>query len=287
MNYTTLFTDFEDLRRYAEGLQADTPYEELHPSLRTAGAEIVRIITAPVYSAIAAFASDQAASQEQLHALDLLKTAMAAGAQFRYQVFQNVKRNGSEQSLYKYQHEELKEHYQSAYWTALDSLLEWLDANGTTGGWSQSEGYRTRQALPVKSAAEFNRYYGIDGSCLFFSKIIYILRQTWSGTVLPVVRGSLEDDAVMEAARTALCYLTMAKAVMQFDIAELPRSIRWDYSHEFTRGSQTQERARLHNELRSQGQAALDKAQGLIRASSGLAAVHNHNRESDKFYSTL
>lgn len=287
MKYTDLFTNFADLSKYAEGLTADTPYEELHPSIRTTGAEIVKLISQPVYEAIAAFATKTDATDQEKEALDLLRTAMAAGAQYRFAIFSAVKKNGSDASLYKYQHEELKDHYQSAYWTALDGLLAWLDGNTGTGNYSTSAQYKERQALPVKSASEFNRYYGIDSSCLFYSKVLFLIRQIWASKIAPAVGGHTDNEEIMEAAKTALCYSVMAKAVMQFDVTELPRSIRWDYNHEFTKGSQMQERARLAADLTAQADASLDAIENLKKAEAGGDVVKNHNREGNKFYSTI
>lgn len=39
---------------------------------------------------------------------------------------------------------------------------------------------------------------------------------------------------MMELAKQALCYKVMALAVMQFDVTELPRAIRYDDSHEYS-----------------------------------------------------
>jgi len=287
MNFTDLFANYAALRQYAEGLTADIPYEDFAPSIKTTGAEIVKIITAPVYIAIAGYAVLTTPTDDQAQALDLLRTAMASGAQYRYQIFSAVKKNGSDASLYKYQHEEIKDHYHQAYWAAIDALLDWLDDNPTTGGYNTTAEYTSRQQLPVKSASEFNRYYGIDSSSLFYSKVLFLLRQIWNGRISPMVAAHTSDSAIMEAARTALCYATMAQAVMQFDVTELPRSIRWDYNHEYTKSSQMQERTRLYNELNAHAEENLQTIQSIIKSAATGDVIENHNRESQKFYSTI
>ena len=208
MKFTDLFADFGDFSKYVDGLTADTTYDQLTASINTVGMDIIKIITADAYIAIAESEDD---------CKELLKTAVAAGTMLKYQIFNSVKKNGSEASMYKYQHEELKEHYASAYWKAMDALLDWLDANPETGGYSDTLEYRDRQQLPVKSAAEFNRYYGIDNSALFFSKVLFLLRHCWYGKIKTMVGAHQDDETIMEHAKTALCYMTMAKAVMQFD----------------------------------------------------------------------
>lgn len=273
MNYTTIFTDLEDFRSYADGVQADTAYRQLHPSLRATGAEMEKIIPSAVIEAVA---SDTAGSE-------LLKTALANGALYRYQIFLSVKRNGSDASLYKYQHEELKDNYCEAYWKAMDALLDWLDAHPDTGNWQETGDYTARQALPVKNAEEFHYYFGINRSSCFYAKVLYLIRECWKG-IASAVRGHEDNEAVMDAAKRALCYAVMAKVVKRFDVTEFPRSIRWDYNHEYTKGSSVQNRDRLFNELTAESQASLDEVAAQIRRLSGSDTVADTNEESNKHF---
>lgn len=273
MNYTTIFTDLEDFRSYADGVQADTAYRQLHPSLRATGSEMEKIIPSAVIEAVA---SDTAGSE-------LLKTALANGALYRYQIFLSVKRNGSDASLYKYQHEELKDNYCEAYWKAMDALLDWLDAHPDTGNWQDTGDYTARQALPVKNAEEFHYYFGINRSSCFYAKVLYLIRECWKG-IASAVRGHEDNEAVMDAAKRALCYAVMAKVVKRFDVTEFPRSIRWDYNHEYTKGSSVQNRDRLFNELTAESQASLDEVAAQIRRLSGSDTVADTNEESNKHF---
>ena len=273
MNYTTIFTDLEDFRSYADGVQADTAYRQLHPSLRATGSEMEKIIPSAVIEAVA---SDTAGAE-------LLKTALANGALYRYQIFLSVKRNGSDASLYKYQHEELKDNYCEAYWKAMDALLDWLDAHPDTGNWQDTGDYTARQALPVKNAEEFHYYFGINRSSCFYAKVLYLIRECWKG-IASAVRGHEDNEAVMDAAKRALCYAVMAKVVKRFDVTEFPRSIRWDYNHEYTKGSSVQNRDRLFNELTAESQASLDEVAAQIRRLSGSDTVADTNEESNKHF---
>jgi len=273
MKYTTIFTDLEDFRSYADGVQADTAYRQLHPSLRATGAEMEKIIPAAVLEAV----------KEDQDGSELLKTALANGALYRYQIFLAVKRNGSDASLYKYQHEELKDTYAEAYWKAMDALLDWLDANPSTGDWDQTDDYTARQALPVRNAEEFHYYFGINRSSCFYAKVLYLIRECWKG-ISASVRGHEEDENVMDAAKRALCYAVMAKVVKRFDVTEFPRSLRWDYNHEYTKGSSVQNRDRLYNELTAESEAALDEVAALIRRLTGSDTVADTNEESNKHF---
>ena len=111
MTFTDLFSSITDFRSYAEGLQADTTYAQLMPSIRSAGAEIIKIITAGAYIAISAGTAyiiknesgeatgDTIPETDIQEAKELLKTAVATRALYAYQIFNTVKKNGSDASL--------------------------------------------------------------------------------------------------------------------------------------------------------------------------------------------
>lgn len=284
MNYTTIFTNLDDFRSYADGLQADTAYRQLHPSIRSTAMEMEKIITKNAFNAIAAAGAN--AEEALQDGKTLLKTALAAGTLYRYQIFASTKRNGSDAALYKYQHEELKDSYLENYWKAMDELLDWLDANASTGSWNQSADYTARQALPVRSAEEFHHYFGINRSSCFYHKVLYLLRDVWKG-LSTRIKGFENDDAVMDAAKKALCYRVIAKVVKTFDLTEFPRSIRFDYNHEYTRGSSPAAREQLYNSLTAEAQLAEAEIEALQRRANEGDATGNTNEESDKFYLSI
>ena len=276
MKYTDLFADITDFRTYAEGLQNDTTYLQLMPAIRAAGSEVSAIITHDVYAAISS-------AVDMDEPLELLRTAVATLALYKYQIFSSVKKNGSDASLYKYQHEELKDFYIDAHWKAVDALLDWLDANPTTGGFDQTPAYADRQSLPLKNALQFDRYFGINRSSYFFSKVQYLIRQCW-GKILPKVRNYQDNEDIMEHARRALCYMVMARVVMQFDVTEFPRSLRWDYNHEYTHGSSVPDRGRLAGELSGTADAEMAAIDTAIRLQGAGSVETDHNREENKFF---
>ena len=191
-----LFTDLNDFQKYTDGLTADTTYAQLGPSITTiVNATVLPMVTAQVYIALAnATAPEDGDTEEEkavktatLEGKELLKTAVAAGAMLQYQIFASVKKNGSDGSLYKYQHEEIKDHYREALWGAMDQLLELLDENPSIGDFEKTDEYKDRQQLPVKNAKEFDRYYGIGASSFFYHKVLFLLRQVWRSDVKPLL----------------------------------------------------------------------------------------------------
>ena len=72
---------------------------------------------------------------------------------------------------------------------------------------------------------------------------------------------------------------------MKFDVTELPRSIRYDYNHEYTKGTSMQSRDRLYGDLMSQVNAWNESIENLVQIQKGATAIcMNTNEESDKFY---
>lgn len=284
MDPITIFTNIDSFRSYTEGLTADTTLEQLAPSIRTVAGDIKAVVTPEVFEAVAGFG--QTATDDQKEALRLLRTALASGAMYKYAIFAATKKNGSDASLYKYQHEEIKEHYVEAYCRAMDELLDWLDANDTAN-FHESDQYKGRQELPLKNAREFNRYYGIDNSSFFYSKVLFLIRSCWQFRVKPLLSPVAErnTDKVMDLARHILAYRVIAAAVLQFDKTELPRSIRWDFNHEYTKGSDMQSRDKLAAQLLGQVGTWEESLDLLLKAGDGATAIpSDHNEEGNKFF---
>lgn len=278
MNPTALFKDIADFRKYCDGLQADTEYRQLIPSIRSTASAISGIIGGRTLLAISELS-------EGSEGLEYLKTAVATGTLYRYQIFDSVKKNGSDASMYKYQHEEIKEHHISAHWLAMDELLTWLDSNPETGGYNESKTYRERQELPIKNAEEFDYYYGIDRSAYFFSKVQFLIRSVWQHKIKPMISGLEVNEELQDLINRSLCYQVVAEAVMKFDVTELPRSIRYDYNHEYTRGTSMQNRDKLYGDLMSQVSAWNESIENLVQIQKGATAIHmNINDENNKFY---
>ena len=296
MKPTDLFTDLNDFQKYTDGLTADTTYAQLGPSITTVvNATVLPMVTAQVYIALADAAApeegdteeEKAAKERALEGKELLKTAVAAGAMLQYQIFASVKKNGGEGSLYKYQHEEIKDHYREALWSAMDQLLELLDENPSIGDFEKTDEYKERQELPVKNAREFDRYYGIGASSFFYHKVLFLIRQVWRSDVKPLLPKEPTEE-MTELAKEALCYKVVARAVMQFDVTELPRAIRWDYNHEYTKGSDPQTRSSLYAQLIARFNSDAATLENLKRSASGATAVGmNNNREENKYYGVL
>ena len=185
----------------------------------------------------------------------------------------------------------LKDEYISQFWAAMDTLLLWLDENPETGGYSSGVLYQERKTMPVHDALEFDHYYGIDRSPYFYSKVLFLMRKIVKENILPRTGdlSKIEDASLLDRIRRCLCWHVMAEAVMKFDLTELPRSTRWDLTHEFTKtGSQMQVREKLYSNLMSEVDGWYTDIEEAVRLMRGAAdRVANSNEERNKYYATI
>lgn len=278
-----VFSDTDELRRYVQGVDGTMSLETLQPAFTLARKAVADTVGGTVFDALAA--------EQDAPVYQAMRTAVANYAMFKHLIFWATSRGNTDQQIYKYQYEEIKDEYITQFWAAMDTLLLWLDENPETGGYDQSGLYRERQAMPVRDALEFDRYYGIDRSPYFYSKVLFLMRKIVQENILPRTGdlSKIEDESLLERIRRCLCWHVMAEAVMKFDLTELPRSTRWDLTHEFTKtGSQMQVREKLYASLMSEVEGWYTDIEEAIRLMRGPSdRVANSNEERNKYYATL
>lgn len=222
------FTDISELSEYAPGVDSSIELITLKPSFRTSRQKITEMVTLPVW--------EKVAEERTEELFENFLSAIANRMMYEHSIFLAVAKNAGEQKLYKYQHEEIKDIYVSNFWTAMNNILQYLDSHPDYAEWKDSKHYKDRQNLIIKSAEEFDHYYAIDSSPYFYYKVQFLIRKIYSDEIKSRVKKiSLlqEDSEFASKVKRALCYNVMAEAVMTFDLTELPRSIRYDFNHEY------------------------------------------------------
>lgn len=278
-----IFSDTDELRIYVQGVDGTMSLETLQPAFTLARKAVVDTVGETVFNALA--------EEQSAPVYEAIRMAIANYTMFKHLIFWSTSRGNTDQQIYKYQYEEIKDEYITQFWAAMDTILLWLDGNPETGGYNQSELYKERQAMPVRDALEFDRYYGIDRSPYFYSKVLFLMRKIVQENILPRTGdlSKIEDTSLLERIRRCLCWHVMAEAVMKFDLTELPRSTRWDLTHEFAKtGSQMQVREKLYANLMSEVNAWYTDIEEAVRLMKGPSdRVANSNEERNKFYATL
>jgi len=277
------FTDIDDFRKYVTGVEASLRFEELFPSITAAKKKIISTIGKARWDALKELDPEN-------EAYLAMKTAIANCAMDKYLIFWSTSRNTSEQKLFKYQYNELKDGYITEFWAAMDVVIDSLDTSGLAD-WKTSPEYKERQELIIKSAHEFNYYFQIDDSSYFFSKIMFLLRKVSEDNLKSRV-GEISDatpPALLKKIKRALCYEVISQAVMLFDITELPKSLRNDITHEFTKsGSMVQVREKISANLMVDVEKYYAEIENERAISSGnLGVIVNRNEEKNSFYSTM
>jgi len=276
------FDNIDDFRSYVPGVDAALGFDSIYPSFLLTRSKIIDVVTKAVYDEI--LKPDTPADL-----LNRMKSAIASYTMYKYKIFDAVSKNSSDQKLYKYQYEEIKDEYITMYWAAMDDLLSYLDSNTEFADWKDSAQYKERSKLPIKDAKEFNYYFAIDNSPYFFSKIQFLIRKINDDQIIPrvgILSGITDNDKLVDKCKRALCHHVMAQAAMLFDITELPKSIRNDVAHEFTKGgSAVQVREKLSSSLMVDvDKYYLDIERAKAVSKGVITSVVNQNREDDKIY---
>lgn len=286
MNTIDFFDSIDEFRSFAPGVDGSLLLESLYPSFLPTRTKIQDVITLEVYDAIKA--DSEAENSAHMPAVMAIKSAVSNYTMYKYLIFDAVSKNGSEQKLYKYQLEEIREEYITLFWASMDELLRYLSSNPDLGNWKDSDQCKQLMELPIKNAKEFNSYFGIDNSPYFFSKIQFLIKKINQDQIIPRIGdiSLLRNEKLKDKCKRALCSHVMAEAAMLFDITELPKSIRNDVAHEFTKGgTAVQVREKLNAIIMKDVLGYYADIERSKTLSSGVTEnVVNNNRESDKIY---
>ncbi|MDR1198689.1 MAG: hypothetical protein LBK94_06710 [Prevotellaceae bacterium] len=190
---------------------------------------------------------------------------------------------------YRYQEIEMKDKYISNAWSFINALIGAFDRQDSQE-WKTGECYASRQNLVFSNQNDFDNYYAIDKSAYFFSKIVFLIREE-SLKFIPK-RITITDLSTKTGLREALKYLiayrVIARAVMQFEVSELPKSLRHDINHEYTKYANAGDyKQRLFDYLNDKTNDYLDNVEIEFQKAHKTFAegdINNPNSESKKYY---
>ena len=275
-----MFKDIDELSQYVQGFERSLTLAALAPSIMQAKHEFNKAVGVDILQQLL----DNAEVAVQV------KSAIANYAMYRYLIFWAASKNNTNQSLYKYQYEAMKEEYISIYWCAMDAIFAFLDTSDIDE-WKNSEGAKMRSSLLINSAVEFDRYFQINKSEYFFSKVQFLMRKVMEDEINPRIKALANPtEKVLDRAKMVLAYHTMAQAVMLFDVTELPKSIRNDVAHEYTKESSLmQVREKIKNTIMADVEKYYSSLEAEIKSSKGLniKVAANLNEEKNNFYATV
>lgn len=220
------FEHIADFREVVPGIDASSVFEEMQASHERSKKKITDVITASLYNELLV-AHSGAADPEKTEAIKLLQPAH--GNLIAYFDIPNkvVAKKKEGVNYYKYELQKIEETYLDSFATFMDSLLDYLDANAAYfTDWANSNTYKNRQGLILKTADAFNNVFPTGGSAYFFSLIAPLQHQVIEIDILP--RYALADipETLTKTVEYFVAYKTMAKAALLVDYADLPKSLR-------------------------------------------------------------
>jgi hypothetical protein len=232
------FATTGELRDYVQGIDAAVQVESFDPYMRPARRKIYNLIGASTYTNLKTYYESEypGGDDKKDTAIKYIQGAMANLMAISYFIF-NAPGPNDEKRMYRYQEEKRHNMLLENAWTEMDSLINHLENNTTTfSAYTNTDLYKDRQDLFIKSATEFHRYYPINYSGYFFNNIVYLIKEVQMEvetryTNFPESMDGVED-AVKWIIGKALAYETMARACIRLDYTELPRGIRNDIMNE-------------------------------------------------------
>jgi len=296
MAVTDLFTTTGDLRVYLPEIEAAKPLSALEFAFRQPEGKMKNLLGDATYNQIKAHYAGGTTVDILDKAVRYLQGALANLVGDIFFVMDAAERNAGK-SLYKYQEDQQRAIYHDTANAEIGQLLTLLDSDTDTfTDWATTTLYTTRQAQIIKSHTEFGKYYFIDESAYFFSRIVFLMKEVTDDKITPIIGtyGDLDtetDAVIISQAKKTLAYLTMAMALRRFDFIELPKTIRNNSSDSKSKTFRTgnlEDRSvrRIADELESKGLSYLGVL-GLMmekKSTGTLAEPDEINDEDNAFY---
>jgi hypothetical protein len=240
---TDLFTGIQSFIDVVPGVEASKELPEMEAAYEIACTKIQDIISTGIFDQIKAELTANPSGGAVLQkALLYLQGATGNFTRYQHLIFDVISKKKEDQNLYRYELQAMNEAYLDNFWNYMDRLLTLLDANAVTfTTWANTDTYKDRATLVLKSSKDFAKWYGTAGSEYFVMRTIYKQHEIIDDHILP--RMKIEDiTGDLEApVKRFIAYSVVAAAIQEFDYADLPRSIRNDISAEQSRKQGYQE----------------------------------------------
>lgn len=278
-----LFTDVATLREYVPFMDSNVSFSELGSSAKSAKKQVCVIITPDVYTEIVSSANGEVFEE--------LRTAVANLTLAKQVVFDAINRRKQEIDIYKYEQEAMSRAYTENYYNAMDSLVRELDKSNIKS-WKETRYKKILESLRIKSAPDFDELYPIDGSYLFFFRIIPFQREALEDYMNGYYSRVPDDDykeSIFRKLDRCLAMYTVAKSLRQFDVIEFPSTIRnlFEDSKAMRSGTQEQEHIlSLSEQLKTEADQLLRDIDTILSNTEGgnISTEVSYLQPDDKFY---
>ncbi|MDD4636036.1 MAG: hypothetical protein PHV66_00270 [Bacteroidales bacterium] len=283
---TDLFQNVAEFRKYVPGISANIEFSELNSSAISARKQIRNIITKELWDLI---------RDEVMPGSDAsiyLSNAFGNLIMHKSLIFGVVSnRTNDKGDVYKHEYESMQRQYIDNYYNAMDSLIQELTESATYSAvWKATPNYKLISDLKIQTTQEFDSFYGIDLSYLFFFRTIPLQREILlDGLNDLFIRVETTPDLVSKL-KMALTHLVVSLALSRFDIIELPATIRSLFNDQKTTRSGTDEQSRvlrLSAELRDNARSIIQAVEIAITepdVDANLVTDTSFNKPDDRIY---
>ncbi|WP_319502568.1 hypothetical protein [uncultured Draconibacterium sp.] len=239
------FSNIGDFKDVVSGVESSTFLSEMQGSYERAKQTIVAVIGQTLWDALKAQFASEGADAKKDQAVEHLQGAIGNRTYYHHLIFKVIGKKKEEVSFYKYEIQAMQENYLDAYWTYMDQLLTLFTSDTETfTGWTDTDMYKILNELHLKTANEFSKACGLDGSAYFFNRTIHLQLEVTDTDIASrkITAQTYADNARLERnIKRAIAYRTAAKAIFQFDYPDLPRSLRNDIYNEWSKTKGKQE----------------------------------------------
>lgn len=278
-----LFPTLADFIEAAPGVEkTGVTFASLNAVAISARKSISGVISGDIWS--------QIAGETDTDALMYLRSAWANRIMYGYNVFVTVgNRHEKKADTYKYELEAMRRLYIDNYHNAMDSLLHILSEDPAYN-WSDTWMARQMEGLRLRTVLDFESFYSIDTSYLYFIRTVPIQKKelllTFNGYFEKLDAAGRDD--LLPNLDTALVYTIIARTLLQFDIIELPPTIRNYFDDNTLSRNGKDERdalTNMANDFLSDANKLLGNIDLALTDDSGnLDTGTNLNDEGNKYY---
>jgi hypothetical protein len=276
------FNNIDELRVYVPYISGRFEFSELGSSAIGARKQIRDIITKSLWNKI----KGESDSDARMY----LSNAFGNLTMYKSIIFNVVaSRVSGSVDVYKSELETMRREYMDNYYSAMDSLIEELTENDVYSDWKNTTEYKLISGLQIKTTGEFNSFYGIDMSFLFFFRSIPLQREILLDGIADLFQKSSDRNELTVKLKLALSHLVVALALSRFDIIELPATIRNLFDEQKASRSGKDEQSRilaLSSELRSKAMDTISAVELALSDpdTSNIVSQTSYNRPDDKIY---
>lgn len=241
------FRSGDEVKKYVSGINKTIDIENFQSSFLLAADDIADFITADVWTLmINHYNSDNFEKEDptdEQKDLDTLvyriQLPLANFGLFRHFAFINLSIGNDgvtmpEKTAYKYLQDEAKSALINIAWSGMNKLYLYI-IEKNFASFKDSDQYKELQQLPFSSYKEFNKYFQIDNSAYFYSRVRYIMLDIMDNDVASRLTYADASDDLKKRIKKAVAWKTIATACETFAYHELPASIRRDYDNEMSK----------------------------------------------------